>query len=387
MIDDHAHPFPLQYEPLRPWDVALDIATGAAAQGRRKQLAPGRLYQELLLARLSRYLNVPPTADVVVARNERAQHDWAGWVSGLLDDAGITGVVMDEALLPIEPGGAAEIAAVAGRDVWHMTRIDPLVDHLLESGASASEVVDAVESAMQEASAGGCVAYKTVLAYRTGLAVDPTAHLRAAQRELTAQKDVPVRRRGKILRDLVTRRMLGIAADLAKPVQFHTGMGDSEIRLAESHPLLLEQLLGTPEGTKAQIVLIHGSFPWQDPAAYLAATRPNVWLELSLANLFAPLGTTDRLVAALDVAPSGRILLGTDGHGPPETHWFAAHVLADAWSSAAERLSAAGATPGWVASTHDDLFEDNARRLYDLDAAQPAGSVASGGPTATGTPQ
>ncbi len=302
----------------------------------------------------------------MAARDERAAADWLAWVRFLFDDAGITGMVLDEAAPPGAPPRTAEYAAAAGRPVWPMARIDLLVDELIGAGASAREVVQGVEDAMARAAAEGCVAYKTILAYRTGLAVDPTVDVDTAQRSLDAQPAGPTRRRGKAVRDLVMRHVLARAADLGKPVQFHTGFGDSELRLAESNPLLLDDLLRTPEGQAGQVVLIHGSFPWHEPAAHLAATRPNVWLELSLSNLFAPVGTAARLLAMLDVAPRDRLLLGTDGHGAPETHWFGATMLTDAWRQVAQGLTEAGAGSDWIKDTHEALFEGNARAVYSL---------------------
>ena len=32
------------------------------------------------------------------------------------------------------------------------------------------------------------------------------------------------------------------------------------------------------------------------------------------------------LLRLLDLAPTGRLLVGSDGHGVPETHWFALGV-------------------------------------------------------------
>ena len=365
MIDDHVHPFPLQFAPFTTGDLGLEVPGGeVAAAARRRRLAPGRLYVHLMETRLGALLGVNG-ADVAAARDERAAADWPAWLRTLFDDAGIAGMVLDEALHPDTPAvPAAEYSALAGRPVWKMARLDPLVDALVAEGASASEVLTRVERHMQQAAAEGAVCFKTVLAYRTGLAVDPDADLRAAEASL--RTDLPVRRKGKALRDLVFRRMLGIAAELGLPVQVHTGFGDSDLRLAESDPLLLEEVLRTPEGTAATVVLIHGSFPWHEQAAHLASVRPHVWVELSLSNLFAPLGTADRLLQLLDVAPRGRLLLGSDGHGLPETQWFGCRVLADAWTTVAERLTDAGAHPGWVADTRHALFEGNAREVYRL---------------------
>lgn len=363
MIDDHAHPFGLAFEPLELDEFALDARDGADAIERRRRLGPGRLYRHLLATRLAALLGVD-VDEVVAARDATAAADWAGWVRRLLDDAGITGLIFDAALGGAAPAPPQEHAALAGRPIWHMARIDPLVDDLIGQGASAAEIVAAVQTYMHDSAAAGCVAFKTILAYRTGLHVDPTADLDSAQRSLDAGG--PVRRRGKQLRDLVTRVALARCADLGLPIQVHTGFGDSDLRLAESDPVLLEDLLRTPEGSAATVVLIHGSFPWGQQAAYLAATKPNVWVELSLSNLFAPMGVADRLIALLDLAPRGRIVLGTDGHVIPESHWFGARILTEAWTAVADRLLAVGAAPVWVEAAREALMSGNARELYGL---------------------
>ena len=365
MIDDHVHPFPLEYAPLEPHAITLDVNTDADADRRRRTLAPGRLYLHLLQAKLADLLGVD-LPEALEARNERAAGDWAGWLRRLFDDAGVDGMIMDEAGPPATPTDPSGYASAAGRPVWWMARLDPIVDQLLSRDASASEIVAAVEDAMQAAAEAGCVAYKTILAYRTGLAVDPAVSLDRAQRELAAERERPVRRRGKALRDLVLRRALARACDLDRPVQIHTGFGDSELRLAESAPDLLEELLRTPEGSAARVVLIHGSFPWTEAAAYLASSKPNVWMELSLSNLFAPVGTAHRLIRMLDIAPRDRLLLGSDGHGVPETHWFGCRTLAGAWKKAAATLIDAGARPDWVQASREALFDANARAVYSL---------------------
>lgn len=365
MIDDHVHPFPLTYAPLELHAITLDANSDAEAERRRRSLAPGRLYLHLLQAKLAELLDVD-LADAVVARDERAAGDWTGWLRQLFNDACIRGMIMDEAGPPSRPTDPSGYASAAGRPVWWMARVDPLVDRLLGEDASASEIVTAVEDALQAAAAAGCVAYKTILAYRTGLAVDPTVDLDRAQRELDAERERPIRRRGKALRDLVFRRALACAADLDRPVQVHTGFGDSELRLAESAPDLLEELLRTPEGSAAKVVLIHGSFPWTEAAAYLASSKPNVWMELSLSNLFAPVGTAHRLMRMLDVAPRDRLLLGSDGHGAPETHWFGCRILAEAWERTAAMMIDAGARPEWVQEAREALFDANARAVYSL---------------------
>ena len=90
-----------------------------------------------------------------------------------------------------------------------------------------------------------------------------------------------------------------------------------------------------------------------------------VWVEFSLSNLVSPASTADRLPRLLDLAPTGRLLVGGDGHGVPETHWFALGVVRDGWSVMRDRLGAASRA-GRLDGVERNVFADNARRLYRL---------------------
>jgi predicted TIM-barrel fold metal-dependent hydrolase len=362
VIDDHAHPFALGGGSLDLAALSLDVGTEPEAADRLQSLGPSRLFQELLTVRLADHLGCRP--DEVSEARAQASGDWASYVLGLFRDAGIKGIVMD----PAWPPGAADqldhYAELAGCPVYPILRLEPIVDRLISERAGAGEIVEAVGRAMGEAASRGWVGFKTILAYRTGLAVDPDVTWQEAEASL--RSDAPVRRRGKACRDLILREALATAADLGLPVQIHTGMGDSMIRLAESNPLLLEELLHATRGSAARIVLIHGSYPWTEELAYLAATRPNVWADLSLCNIFSPLTTADRLLRLVDLAPTDRILLASDGHQEPELYWFAAVTLRDAWERVRSTQAAAGARASWLEGVEHGIFEGNARALYGL---------------------
>lgn len=367
MIDDHAHPFPLSFSPLELAGISLETGGGPDGEARRRQLGPGRVFHELLIAALARFLGLDPRAgeeEVVAARDERARADWAAYVQQLFEDAGIEGMILDPGVSSPDSGPTSAYRELTGKPIWSLGRIDPLVDDLLDKGCGASEIVGAVEAFMEESVAAGAVGFKTIVAYRTGLRVDPSVPLEAA--EASCLEDGPLRRRAKPLRDHVVSTVLERAADLGRPVQFHTGFGDSDIRLSESNPLLLEELLRSKAGKAASIILIHGAYPWHEECAYLATVHPNVAVEISLSNLFAPLSTADRLTAVLELAPSEKVLAGSDGHHLPETHWFGCRVLREAFADFSTRLIAAGARPAFLERCELCLFEENAQRIYGL---------------------
>lgn len=333
----------------------------AGEEGHRAD-APHRLTVELLESRLATLLGCP--ADEVGAARDAAAADWTSWVRRLFDDVALEGMVMDPAWSGVELLTPYE--EVAGRPVWELQRLEPALDAAMADGAGAGELLDVVDTLMSDAATRGVVGFKTVLAYRTGLDVDPTATVEEAQRSL-ARTDLPARDRGKALRDLVLRRALARCADLRLPIQIHTGFGDNEIRPALANPLLLDPLLRTPEGGAASVVLLHGSWPWHDAAGYLAGVHRNVWAELSLVQLFAPATTADRMLRLLEVAPTSRVLFGSDGHGIPESIWFGCRLLHEAWDAVRARLREQGARESWLDRVHGMVFGGNARAVYGLD--------------------
>lgn len=363
MIDHHCHPFDLQPGPLDLRHVTLDLVDGPEGDARRAMMRPTFLWHELFRARLAGHLGCA-IEDVDAARQEAAERDYAGYVRGLFSAGGVDSLIMD----PAWPEGSAarveQFEGLSGCRVHLLLRIDTVVDETLTRGVGYDELVARFDDALEAAVRDGYRGLKSILAYRTGLAVDPAVTTLAARASLA--DNAPVVRRAKPLRDFLLRRALGFAADHGLPVQIHTGLGDSDLRLSQANPLHLEDLLRTPEGSRANVALIHGSFPHHEEAAFLCATRPNVFVDFSLFNLFAPATVAERLLRLVELAPTAKLLAGTDGHVVPESHWFAAVEARDAWKRVRVRLAGLGATKGWLDAAQAGIFEDNARKLYSL---------------------
>ncbi len=365
MIDDHAHPFSLEPGPLDLADLTLDFVDAVDAD-RRRRLRPTYLWHELLTGRLARYLDCRPD-EVVEARAERSA-DYRAYTTALFADAGITEILMDPAWPTGSPERAAAWAELSGCRIHLLHRVDPLIDRHLEEGSSFAEIVAAFDDALDRARSDGFVGLKTIVAYRTGLSISGTVTEAEARASVGRDSDgTPVKRRAKSLRDFLVRRALRFSADTGLPMQVHTGFGDSDIRLGDADPLHLEEVLRTPEGTAAPIVLIHGGFPYHEEVGFLATARPNVHVDFSLFNIFAPARLRDRLLTLIELAPTGKVLAGTDGFSVPEAFWFAASVTRDAWDDVGATLLASGVSEKWLRTATSDVFEDNARRLYRLD--------------------
>ena len=67
-----------------------------------------------------------------------------------------------------------------------------------------------------------------------------------------------------------------------RPLQLHTGFGDTDLDLHRANPILLTGLIREAHRRDAApIVLLH-CYPYHREAAYLAAVYPNVHLDIGL---------------------------------------------------------------------------------------------------------
>jgi hypothetical protein len=362
VIDDNCHPFAVTAEPLDLALMTVDVRADADGDRRRHAQGPWRVSQEIMVGLLCERLGC--SREDLAAARAAAAADWPGYARRLFADAGLEQLVMDVGY----PHGAelliSNYAEVSGCQILPVLRFETEIDLAIADGLSTEEIWERLSRQMTAAAVAGCVAFKAFIAYRTGLAVTADVAVRDADASLVSPE--PVRKRGKMSRDLLLRRALGLAAELGRPVHVHAGIGDSDLRMVDANPLLLEPLLDTPEGRAARIVIIHGAYPFHEQLAYLATTRPNVWADVSMSNLYSPAAFADRLLRVLDLLPAGKLLLGTDGHDQPEVFWYGVRVLRRGWDLATRRLAGAAAPRGHLSRTEQRIFGGNARDLYGL---------------------
>lgn len=140
--------------------------------------------------------------------------------------------------------------------------------------------------------------FKSIVCYRTGLDVSMYSSQAGLKFSLLdvfkmLQAGNKVRLAHKDLNDLVVRITLEVAGEYQKPgqhpiltltqdlmldtVQFHTGLGDSDINLLLSSPTRLQQVIRNYPETI--FVILHSSYPYTREAGYLAAVYSNVYLD------------------------------------------------------------------------------------------------------------
>ena len=154
--------------------------------------------------------------------------------------------------------------------------------------------------------------------------------------------------------------------DLAKPLQFHTGLGDNDISLLDSNPGCLQPLIAAYP--TVPIVLLHSSYPYTREAGYLATVYKNCYLDIGeVFPMISRDGQEKVLRQSLELTPWSKLLWSTDGHLFPETYWLAnvqgREVMESVFTSYVER-------DDWTLTqaieAAKDIFFENSNKLYHL---------------------
>jgi hypothetical protein len=272
---------------------------------------------------LASHLGCEATREAVTrARATAVEEDAAGYTKRLLDAAGVVGVLSDEGF-PQPPIPAEEFALTIGVPVHRVARLEPWI--LAHREGSLDDLVSGVEAEAREAAKDpNCVAYKSIVAYRTGLDVGDPSPTEVAGAFAGWRDDEwrETREHAKPVRDFLVRRLLAIARESDRPVHFHCGGGDADINLAHAGPTSIFRLLVDVQDQP--VVLVHSGYPWIREAAYIATILPNVYLELSELIPWGWGQVEWALEMLVGTVPAAKLLYGSDEAGEPEAFWASA---------------------------------------------------------------
>ncbi len=375
VVDQHCHPWrrfttPITaegYRMLFTEGVDLDVGPGV----------PGTVYYRWTLWELAGLLGCAPhEAEVLEARAALGHDVFAG---KLMAAAGIEAAVLDFKYagrgtenftveeMGAQLGGAVPVGAL---------RLESVLEELVEEAADAGELEERFRARLNRERLGSenIVSLKSIIAYRTGLAVEPTnreiAYAAFGGLKAEATTAGRVRIADKAFLDYFLLIALAWCAAERFPIQFHTGFGDTDVSLLTGNPLQLRRVLQDGQFREAPLVLLHAGYPFVRELSYLASVYPNVYLDLGLAIPFAATEFDDIVRQALALAPSTRVLYSSDGFTIPEHFWFAAvhgrRALGTVLGELIERNMIGREDADEMA---DQILRSNARRLYGLEPA------------------
>ena len=364
VVDGHCHPL------LRdPVDVSIETFLDLFSEGRpgtmRAHVTHTGYYRRALRA-LAERLGVAPTVEGVL--DARRRHLGPDTARAQFAAAGIAALLVDTGY-PSEVMPLAEMRRRLGCAVHEVFRIETCAERLLAERPSFADFIAAFRGALLEA-ARSCVAFKTIVAYRSGLAVRPWSDEECQvsyARALGALAQGRPRLVDKPLLDRLVETTLEVARETERPLQVHAGFGDPDIDLIGANPLLLRPILEEPRWAPIPLVLLHMAYPFTREAAFMTAVWPQVHLDLSLALPFLGAGAVAPLIEILSLAPSNKLMYGSDVSALPELF-----ALSAEWGR-----DALGTALGWLVERDDldataameigrTILSENARALYAL---------------------
>ncbi|WP_330253257.1 amidohydrolase family protein [Nocardia sp. NBC_00565] len=255
-------------------------------------------------------LDLAPHADPAEYLTRRAELGWREVSTRLLRAAGTTRWFLDTGF----GGGTSEFAASAGGEVREIVRLEQVAEQVIAENGTTTLPFEEIEAALRER-ARNAVGLKTIVAYRCGLDFP----LRDSPPAIVAQSRLTD---PDILGWLVGLGVR-IGVEFGLPLQFHTGFGDTDLRLHRADPLLLTDFLRTTAGSGLSVMLLH-CWPFHRNAAYLAHAFEHVRLDLGLTIPYVGQRSTAVLAETLELAPFDSMLYSSDGYGLPELHYLGA---------------------------------------------------------------
>jgi hypothetical protein len=368
IVDVHCHAFDLE-------QASGDLVPQLTLSEERldRPMIASTLLARRAVRELASFLDCPPTdADVARARRATIEKDRDGYFASLFADAGVdvllcdTGHPVDASLNNVVE--LNDFAIAVARRCFTIFRVELAAERLLGNGSGFGEFIENFDAAIDAAVASGAVGLKSVLAYLTGLDVElrdeeeaTTSYDRLMRTGTSLETEKP-------LCDFLFVRALEKAIEYDVPLQVHTGVGDGPVfDLPNARPALLQRVLAVPSLRRATLVLTHAGYPWVEESGWLASQYDGVAIDVSEMVPFASSGLTDKLLGLLEMAPTTKLLFGTDGFNTAEIHWLGARVGRESLGNALDTLVRAGwLDPGEVHAVAWQILRDNAIRLYRL---------------------
>jgi predicted TIM-barrel fold metal-dependent hydrolase len=327
------------------------------------------IFYRWAIRELGVFLGCAPTTEAVLAARATMSAD--ALARRLLGEANIAALLVDHGYQTDKTWPPAELATRVPCRVWPILRLEVLAQTLIAQHETLDAVLDAYSAVVERARADGFVGLKSIIAYRTGLAVQPTSRDAAAAAfgpvKERARRNGRVRLATKPLNDYFLLRALEIAQRQGLPVQIHTGFGDADLDLRESNPLHLRPLLESGHYTNVPFVLLHASYPYVRELAYLAAMYANVHADVGLAIPHVAAEIPAMLRQLLGLAPTSKVVYSSDASQIPELYWLAARWGRRGLGTVLDELMALGALDAAQAlEVGRRVLGGNAARIYGL---------------------
>jgi len=238
--------------------------------------------------------------------------------------------------------------------------------------ASLSDYLKFISQTLEDNAKRGGIAMKFEVAYfRPTTFSDPSRAEAATIYEHYIAGGDPTEKDYRTFQDFVFRFLIQEGGRLHLPVHIHTAVGIGDyFNLSLSNVMNLESVLRDPRYHTTTFVLIHGGYPLEREAIWLAAMK-NVYLDSSFGELAQyPSAFKDTLKMWLETFPD-KITFGTDCFpynqvlGAEESYWLGVESTRRALAAAlAEMISEGEITEARALEMAHAYLHDTAVKLY-----------------------
>ena len=382
IVDSHCHAF-LHEKETDSFEQYLTLADHYIP---KQDMINTFLYRQLI-CELSRILDYNGShEDIVKERQKRYDQDPVEYIKLLFEDANIEMLLVDTGYPSkydlLDSGYSIDLndfSKKVSTEVREIFRIDNIVYKLIEDRLPFDFAVEQFHEQVKKAVKKGAVALKTVVAYRTGLEIQRNAkdcvrevYMRAVAEAKSGKSVKQVisaySNHAKILWDYFVFLGVEDSVELGIPFQIHTGIGDAPIiDLRKSNPILLHDLINDEVLRNAKIILTHGGYPYLEEAGFLVNSYPNVFLDLSETVPFISIGIKEKLLNLFEMAPTTKIMYGSDGYNIPELYWIAAIQARKVLSATLnELIELKEIDEEWAYEIAKQILSENAKRVYSI---------------------
>jgi predicted TIM-barrel fold metal-dependent hydrolase len=234
------------------------------------------------------------------------------------------------------------------------------------------DYMDFIVRVLEDNQKKGGIAMKFEVAYfRPTTFSDATREQAESIYRQYASAGIPSEKEYRTFQDYIFRFLVIQGGRLHLPVHIHTAAGiGNYFNFSQSNIMNLESVLRDPRYQNTTFVMIHGGYPLEREAIWLAAMK-NVYLDSSLGELVQyPSAFKDTLKMWLETFPD-KITFGTDCFpynevlGAEESYWLGAESSRMALAAAlAEMISENEITETRALELAHAYLHDNAVKLY-----------------------
>ena len=366
ILDQHCHPLLREGRRFTAVEYQRFFSESVEAEMHERH-APTTIFFRWALKEIAAFLGCAPTVAAVLTARAAGGAD--ALAHRMLRAANLSMLLVDHGYQTGDSLSHAELAAQLPCRLATILRLETLAQDLIVRHETFDQAIDDFVATVESARASGHVGLKSIVAYRSGLAVRETARSEAAAAfgpvKERARHAGRVRLADKPLNDYLVHRALEIAERQEMPVQFHTGFGDGDLDLLTANPLHLRPLI--ERYRRVPFVLLHASYPYVREQGYLAAIHPNVHADLGLAVPYVAANIPALLRDALALAPTSKLLFSTDAYSIPDIFWIAARWGRRGLGVVLHEMIGLGALAADEAlDVARQILGGNAARLYGL---------------------